>query len=145
MTSFKGRKALITGGTRGLGRAIALRLANGGARLALNFRRDEDSAARTLDEIRLNSPGSMLVQTDLEDEARVREMIQRSAASMGGLDIFVANAAATAFRPLLEAKPHNLTRTFNLSIGSFVAAVQEASKVMTSGGRIVMISGIDSI
>jgi len=139
MSGFHGRKALVTGGTRGLGRAIALRLAKAGAQLALNFRRDEDSAARTLDEIRVNSSGSILVRADLEDEAQVREMIRHSASAMGGLDIFVANAAATAFRPLLEAKPHNLTRTFNLSVGSFVSAVQESSKVMRAGGRIVMI------
>ena len=63
----------------------------------------------------------------------------------GRLDILIANAAATAFKPLLETKPHNLARTFNLSVGGFVAAVQEASKHMGDGGRIVMISGIDSV
>lgn len=78
-------------------------------------------------------------------KAQVRAMVAEAARQMGGLDILVANAAATAFKPLLEAKPHNLMRTFNLSVNGFVAAVQEASRVMADNGRIVMVSGIDSV
>lgn len=145
MDDLKGRKALITGATRGLGRASALRLARAGAVLALNYRRDEQSAARTLAEVRALSPGSVLVRADLEEEAQVHRMVRESARELGGLDIYIANAAATAFKPLLEAKPHNLARTFNLSVGAFVAAVQEASSVIADGGRIVMVSGVDSV
>jgi len=140
-----GERALVTGATRGLGRAIAIALAKAGAAVALNYRRDEASAAATLDEIRALSPKSILIRADLEDEAQVRAMVVQAARELGGLDIYVANAAATAFRPLLEAKPHNLTRTFNLSVTSFVAAVQEASRIMAGDGRIVMVSGIDSV
>jgi enoyl-[acyl-carrier protein] reductase III len=72
-------------------------------------------------------------------------MVRRSGEMLGRIDILIANAAATAFRPLLDLKPHNLTRTFNLTIGGLVAAVQEAAPLMNDGGRVVMISGIDSI
>jgi enoyl-[acyl-carrier protein] reductase III len=72
-------------------------------------------------------------------------MVRHTHAELGRIDILIANAAATAFRPLLELKPHHLTRTFNLSVGGFVAAVQEAAPFMTAGGRVVMISGVDSI
>jgi len=145
MFSFEGKKALITGGTRGLGRAIALELARGKAKVALNYRRDEESAKRALAEAQSLAQGSILIKADLEDDARVRSMVQRAASELAGLDILVANAAATAFKPLLEAKPHNLSRTFNLSVGSFVAAAQEAARAMNEGGRIVMVSGIDSL
>ena len=145
MAEFEGKVALITGGTRGLGRAIALRLARGGATLALNYRRDEDGAARTLNDVQAFSPSSILVKADMEDDAQVRAMVARAASEFGRLDILVVNAAATAFKPLLDAKPHNLARTFNLSVGGFVASVQEASKFMNSGGRVVMISGMDSV
>jgi len=145
MLEFDGRAALVTGGTRGLGRAISLALARRGAKVAMNYRRDEASARKTLQEIRKLSPPSVLLKADLEDEAAVRAMVAEAARQLGRLDIVIANAAATAFKPLLEMKPHNLTRTFNLSVGGFVAAVQEASKVMGEGGRVVMISGIDSI
>ncbi len=143
--NLDGKIALVTGGTRGLGRAISLELARLGATVAMNYRRDEASAAQTLDEVRAIAPRSMLIKADLEDESQVRAMVTRTASELGGLDILIANAAATAFKPLLEIKPHNLARTFALSINGFVAAVQEASRVMGDGGRVLMISGIDSI
>lgn len=135
----------MTGGTRGLGRAVALRLARGGAAVAMNYKRNAESAEATLREVRALSPASVALQADLEDEAQVRAMVAEAARLMGGLDILVANAAATAFKPLLEAQRHNLMRTFNLSVNGFVAAVQEASRVMADNGRIVMVSGIDSV
>jgi enoyl-[acyl-carrier protein] reductase III len=145
MRDLDGKIAIVTGGTRGLGRAIALRLARMGATVAMNYRRDEASAADALAEVRALAPSSMLIKADLEDDAQVRAMVARAAADLGGLDILIANAAATAFKPLLETKPHNLARTFALSVNGFVAAVQEASRVMGQGGRVLMISGIDSI
>jgi len=145
MRELEGKRALITGGTRGLGKATALGLARAGGKLALNYRRDEQSAAATLAEVRALSPQSILVKADLEDEAQVRAMVARAADEFGALDIFVANAAATAFKPLLRTKPHNLSRTFNLSLSSFIAASQELSRLMVDGGRIAVVSGFDSV
>jgi enoyl-[acyl-carrier protein] reductase III len=145
MADFNGKAALITGGTRGLGRAIALRLASAGAAIALNYRRDEASARQTLDEVRTYTPASILLKADMEDDAQVRALADQAGAELGRIDFLIVNAAATAFRPLLEAKPHNLARTFNLSVGGFVASVQAARKYMGEGGRVVMISGIDSM
>lgn len=145
MIDFKDKVALITGGTRGLGRAIALTLARDGATIALNYRRDEDSANRALAEIRALAPRSILLKADMEEDAQVRALVEGAGKALGRIDILVVNAAATAFKPLLAVKPHNLTRTFNLSVGGFVAAVQETSKFMSDGGRILMISGVDSM
>jgi enoyl-[acyl-carrier protein] reductase III len=72
-------------------------------------------------------------------------MVAEVAARFGKIDLLIANAAATAFKPLLEAKPHNVSRTFDLSVGGFLAAVQESVKHMGKNGRIIMISGIDSV
>src|SRR4030088_1957560 len=145
MGEFDGKVAIITGGTRGLGRATALRLARGAATRALNYRRDEQSARRTLEEVRTFAPRSMLLQADLGEDEQVRAMVRRVGEELGRVDILIANAAATAFRPLLELKPHHLARTFNLSVGGFVTAVQESAHFMGAGGRVVMISGVDSI
>lgn len=145
MFDFSGKRILISGATRGLGRAFALEFARAGARIALNYRRDEASAALTLDEIAAFSPRSMLLKADFEDDAQVRAMVARARDEMGGLDVVIANAAATAFKPLLLAKPHNLQRTFNLTIGGFVAMVQEASRGLSDNGRVIAISGIDSM
>lgn len=145
MNDFDGKIALITGGTRGLGRALALRLAGMGAVLALNYRRDEESALNTLAEVRQRSSASVLLKADLENDSEVRAMVARAANEFGRIDLLVINAAATAFKPLMEVEPHHLGRTFNLSVGGFVAAVQEAAGFMPLGGRVVMVSGIDSI
>jgi enoyl-[acyl-carrier protein] reductase III len=145
MHDLKGKTALVTGGTRGLGRAISLHLARLGATVAMNYRRDDLSAARTLEDVCAIAPQSFLVKADLEDDSQVRAMVANAASRLGCLDILIANAAATAFKPLLESKPHNLIRTFALCVNGFLAAVQESSKVMGEGGRVLMISGIDSI
>jgi enoyl-[acyl-carrier protein] reductase III len=145
MNDLKGKTAIVTGGTRGLGRAISLGLARLGATVAMNYRRDEASAARTLEDVRAISPGSFLAKADLEDDSQVRAMVTDAAARLGRIDILIANAAATAFKPLLECKPHHLMRTFAVCVNGFLAAVQESSKTMGEGGRILMISGIDSI
>src|SRR5438874_7850202 len=108
MFELTGKRALITGGTRGLGKATAMRFARAGASIAMNYRRDEKSAAAALAEVKAISPASILIKADLEDEAQVRAMVSEAARQLGGFDIYVANAAATAFKPLLEVKPHHL-------------------------------------
>lgn len=145
MFDLSGKTALVTGGTRGLGRAIASVLAKNGVSVALNYRRDDDSAKAALDEIRAVAPRAMLAKADLGDESLVRAMVADVARALGKIDLLIANAAATAFKPLLEVKPHNVARTFDLSVGGFLAMVQEASKHMDNGGRVIMISGIDSV
>ena len=145
MFDLSGKTALITGGTRGLGKAIAIMLAKNGVSVALNYRRDDDSAQAALEEVRAFALNAVLAKADLADDAAVRQMVAGVAAHFGKIDLLIANAAATAFKPLLEAKPHNVARTFDLSIGGFLAAVQESVKHMGRDGRIVMISGIDSV
>src|SRR6202453_3134972 len=76
MLDFKDKVALITGGTRGLGRAIALTLARGGATIALNYRRDGESAGRTLAEVREFAPRSILIKADMEEDAQVRALVE---------------------------------------------------------------------
>lgn len=145
MYDLKGKIALVTGGTRGLGREISLGLARLGATVAMNYRRDEAAAQRSFEDVRAIAPRSILAKADLENDPEVRAMVAQVAAALGRIDILIANAAATAFKPLLDSKPHNLLRTFNLCVGGFMAAVQETAKVMPDGGRVLMISGIDSI
>ena len=94
MGKFDGKVAIVTGGTRGLGRATALRLARDGATLALNYRRDEQSARHTLEEIRTFAPRSMLAQADLGEDEQVRAMVRRVGEAFGRVDILIANGGA---------------------------------------------------
>ncbi len=69
---------------------------------------------------------AMLAKADLAEDASVRAMVAEVARRFGKIDLLIANAAATAFKPLLEVKPHNVARTFDLSVGGFLAMVQES-------------------
>ncbi len=140
-----GRVALVTGGSRGIGRGIALRLAAGGADCAITYRRNEALAAEVVNAVEAAGRRGLAVPLELGEPAQAAAAVERVAERLGGVDILVANAAATAFRPIVEQKPHNVDRTFAISVDSFVACVQAVVPRMVGGrGRIVAISGIDA-
>jgi len=143
---FTDKIALITGSSRGIGRAIALRLASEGAQLVVNYRRNAEQAEAVVAEVKRLGSSAIAVQADMSNGDEVRVMFQRIEEHFGSLDIFVANAAATSFRPLLRQGEHNITRTFDLTIKGFLVAVQQAVPLMQGrAGKIVTISGIDSL
>jgi enoyl-[acyl-carrier protein] reductase III len=143
---FADKIALITGSSRGIGRAIAVRLASEGARIVVNYRRNVEEAEKVAAEIHRLGSSALAVQADISNSDDVRVMFQRVKDHFGHLDIFVANAAATSFRPLLRQGEHNVTRTFDLVIKGFLVAVQHAVPLMQGRrGKIVTISGIDSL
>ena len=109
------------------------------------YRREHDEAKRVVLAIERLGRRALAVALDLTQPASVAPAFERIASAFGRVDVLVASAAATAFRPMLEQKPHNIERTFAISVESFVAAVQAAVPLMTGGsGRIVAVSGIDS-
>jgi enoyl-[acyl-carrier protein] reductase III len=140
---FAGKVALVTGGSRGIGRATACRLAREGATVVVNYRRDEKAARQTVEEI---GAQAVAERADLEDADATRAMFAAVRERFGRLDVLVANAAATSFRSLLEAGDHHVARTFAISVAGFVRCVQEATRLMDGrGGAIVAVSGIDSL
>jgi enoyl-[acyl-carrier protein] reductase III len=140
-----GRVALVTGGTRGIGRAVALRLARDGAHCVLTYRRSADLAAEVVAEIQLEGVQGLALPLELSHPSEVPLVVERVGEAFGRVDILVANAAATSFRPLMDQKGYNIRRTFAISVDSFIAAVQAARPLMGGrAGRIVAVSGIDS-
>lgn len=145
MMRFAGKVALVTGSSRGIGRAIALRLARDGANIAVHYRRDDRAAAETVGAIEAYGRRAIAVAAELGDEAAVRTLFDKVAATFGGLDILVANAASTAFKPVLELHKHHLDKTFAITLTAFVLASQLAADLMRGrSGKIVTISGIDA-
>jgi enoyl-[acyl-carrier protein] reductase III len=143
---FASKVALVTGASRGIGRAIALRLAAEGAQIIVNYRRNTEQAEAVVAAVKQAGSSALAVQADMGNSDEVRAMFQRVKDQFGYLDILVANAAATSFRPLLRQGEHNITRTFDLTIKGFLIAVQEAVPLMHGRkGKIVTISGIDSL
>jgi len=143
---FMNKIALITGSSRGIGRAIALRLASEGAAIVVNYRRNPEHAEAVVSEVQRLGSTAITAQADMSNSDDVRAMFQRVKDHFAHLDIFVANAAATSFRPLLRQGEHNITRTFDLTVKGFLMAVQAAVPLMQGRrGKIVTISGIDSL
>ena len=142
---LQGRVAVVTGGSRGIGRGIALRLARDGADCAITYRRNEAAAADAVSAIAALGRRAHAERLDLAESDQVGPAFERIAAAFGRVDILVANAAATAFRPLLDQKPHNVRRTFAISVDSLVAMAQATVPLMQGrAGRMVLVSGVDS-
>jgi enoyl-[acyl-carrier protein] reductase III len=145
MRPLAGRVAVVTGGSRGIGRGIALHLARDGADCVITYRKNDAAAAETVSALEALGGRARAERLDLAEPSLVGPAFERIAAAFGRVDVLVANAAATAFRPALEQKPHNVRRTFAISVDSLVAMVQAAVPLMQGRpGRIVLISGIDS-
>jgi enoyl-[acyl-carrier protein] reductase III len=139
---LEGRKALITGSSRGIGKATALAMAREGADVVVHYNRNEELAEETFAQVKGLGREALLLQADLEQLEEVQTLFDTIKEKWGALDIFMANAAASAFKPILEMKPHHLSRTYDLLIQSLVRSVQLAVPLMTNRrGRVITVSG----
>jgi enoyl-[acyl-carrier protein] reductase III len=141
---LEGKVALITGGSRGLGAATAVHLSKWGCRVILTYRQNSEAANATVEACSQLTPGARAIQIDLVDEGSVRAALN----TLGEvrLDYLIANAAATALRPLLALKMHQIDKTFAITVRHFILMVQLTFPLLEkTGGRIVAISGADTV
>ena len=140
-----GKLALVTGGGRGIGRAVALALAERGADVLVNFFRNEDAAAATADEARALGREAATIRGHVGDPDRVERMFGQIAERWGRLDILVNNAASGVIRPLLELEPRHWDWTVDINArGAWLCARAAAPLMEGRGGRIVSISSLGS-
>ena len=140
--TFRNRIALVTGASRGIGRATARALAGGGADLVVHYHRNQAMAEEVARDIQGQGRRAIAVGANLESSEEITRLFDRIAEHFGALDIFVANHAATAFKPTLDVKPHHIQRTFDLIVRSLVLCVQRAVPLMKDrDGAIVTIGG----
>ena len=141
--SFQGKKALITGGSRGIGRGIALKLAEGGAQIAVHYFRNKEAAQATLEKVRALGSNGFLVQADVCKPEEVRRLFQQVRSEFGSLDVLVSNARPEA--SMFYEAPMDITldkwdTAMDSQAKAFLVAVREAVPLMSNGGRIIAIS-----
>jgi NAD(P)-dependent dehydrogenase (short-subunit alcohol dehydrogenase family) len=140
-----GKVAVITGASRGIGRVLALKLAAGGASVVVNYRKNSELADEVAEEARRLGGNALTVQADVENPEDIVRLFDAVAAEYGRLDYFVNNAAAAAFKKVVDLKTHHLDRSYAMNVRPFVLGAQEAVKLMDDGGRIVAVSSYGSI
>jgi NAD(P)-dependent dehydrogenase (short-subunit alcohol dehydrogenase family) len=137
------RHALVTGGSRGIGRGITLKLAEQGVHVAINYLKDEASAKATLEQVRARGADGFVVQADVCDPKQIEELFRRVRAEFGSLDVFVANARteiATFYEPALAISVDKFDTAMNSQARAFLIGVREAEKLMPDGGRVIAIT-----
>ena len=139
---FLNKIALVTGSGRGIGRAIALRLAKGGADVVINFVRNQAPAEEAAAIIRAMGRRSIVIKANLSKLEDIDNLFAKTAEQLGGLDIFISNAASGFNRPGMEQKLSGWDWTLNVNARAFLFAVQHAAPLMEArqGGAIVAIS-----
>lgn len=139
--------ALITGSSRGIGKATALRLAREGYDIVINYARSKTAALETAAEIEALGRKVLVVKANVGDVKKIKEMFERIAEEFGRLDVFVNNAASGVQRPVMELEENHWDWTLNINSKALLFCAQEAAKLMekNGGGKIVSISSLGSI
>ena len=142
--TLNGKTALVTGASRGIGRAIALRLASDGARVAINFAGNLDKAREVQSIIEGNGGQAMLVQCNVADFNAVENMIKSIVDAWGSIDILVNNAGITRDNLMLRMKPEDFDAVIDTNLKGVFNCTKVASKFMIKqrSGRIVNMSSV---
>ena len=141
---LNGKVALVTGGSRGIGRAISLELARQGAQVIINYARNYKEARATADDIRALGVSCLPLRAHLGEPARVKQMFQRVEKEFGRLDILVNNAASGVQRSALELETKHWDWTLDINTRAPWLCAKEAAAMMPSGGRIINITSLGS-
>jgi 3-oxoacyl-[acyl-carrier protein] reductase len=138
--NLKGKIALVTGASRGIGRAIAVRLAREGAVVAINYARRADEAWKLAGEIETAGGKALAVQADVGRVAEVVRLFDETLARFGRLDILVNNAGVMFNKPVSAVTEAEFDRIFDVNVKGTFFACQQAATRLADGGRIINIS-----
>jgi len=136
--------ALVTGGSRGIGRAIALALANEGAKVVVNYARSSEAAEDVVKEIQDQGGEAIALQADVSESDQVQQLVKQTRSQWGSIDVLVNNAGITRDTLLLRMKPEDWQSVINLNLTGVFLCTQAVSKIMLKQqqGRIINIASV---
>ncbi len=143
-TRLHGKVALVTGGSRGIGAAIAKRLASEGATVALTYASSAEAAQQVVNEIRQHGGKAVAIHADSANVEQIRTAVATTAAELGGVDILVNNAGTLGLGSVEDFAEAEFDRILAINVKGVFIATQEALKHMKSGGRIINIGSINA-
>jgi 3-oxoacyl-[acyl-carrier protein] reductase len=139
MSKLTDKVALVTGGSRGIGAAIAKRLAADGATVAITYAKDASAASAVVKAIERDGGKAIAIQADAADVEAVRRAVEKAVATFGRLDVLVNNAGTAIPKTFEESTVDEMDRVLDINVRGVFVATQAALKHMKSGGRIIMI------
>ncbi|MEQ4304387.1 glucose 1-dehydrogenase [Plantactinospora sp. B6F1] len=142
---LSGQTALITGGSRGIGRAVVRRLARDGAAVAFSYRTREHLADQLVAELTEAGAWACAIRVDLADPAAVRGLFAAAEERLGGLDVLVNNAGETLVASITDSTEEDFDRLMAVNVKAAFFLIQEAARRMRRGGRIVNISSTNTV
>ncbi|MBY2914316.1 SDR family NAD(P)-dependent oxidoreductase [Rhizobium leguminosarum] len=142
MTELAGKRALVTGGSRGIGAAIALALADKGADVAITYERSADRAAEVVRAIEGKGRKALAIQADSADPAAVKRSVDEAAQALGGLDILVNNAAIALYGAIADVSVEQIDALLDVNVRSPLLASQAAIPYLQAGGRVITIGSV---
>src|SRR2546425_5927274 len=139
MSQLSNKVALVTGGSRGIGAAIAKRLAADGATVAITYVKDASAASAVVKAIELDGGKALAIQADAADVEAVKAAVEKTVVTFGQLDVLVNNAGTAIPKTFEETTSEEMDRMIDINVRGTLATTQAALKHMKSGGRIISI------
>jgi 3-oxoacyl-[acyl-carrier protein] reductase len=139
MSKLAKKVVLVTGGSRGIGAAIAKRLAADGASVAITYAKDVNAASAVVEAIELGGGKAVAIQADAANVETVKAAVEKVIATFGRLDVLVNNAGTAIPKPFEETTLEEMDRVIDVNIRGVLATTQAALKHMRDGGRIIMV------
>jgi len=137
--------AMVTGSSRGLGKALAIELAKQGYDIVVNYARSRSAAEETVKEIEALGRRAIMIRANVGDVKKLRTMFEQVKEEFGRLDVFVSNAASGVLRPIMELEETHWDWTMNINAKAMLFGAQEAARLMDKGGKILGVSSLGSI
>src|SRR2546425_1704999 len=142
MSKLNEKVALITGGSRGIGAAIAKRLAADGASVAITYAKEASAASAVVKTIELSGGKAVAIQANAADVEAVKGAVEKTVATFGRLDVLVNNAGTAIPKPFEETTLDEMDRVIDINVRGTLVATQAALKHMKPGGRIIIGSSV---